>query len=380
MRLAEFIRNNSEAIAATWEEFAGTRFPAARDMTAEQLRADANELLAAIAADLESEQTSDEQKQKSRGLGTRRRMRQIAQDHAIRRMQAGFHLDQVLSEYRALRASVIRLLDQQQPADQSRRDLTRFNEAIDEALTESVNRFSQKLEEYRDQFLAVLGHDLRNPLGAIKMSAGFLARSEGLDERHGKAAWRIVSAAERMERMVSDLLDLTRTRLGQGIPISKGRVDLAAVCRRAVDELHAFHPERTLLLECEGDLSGEWDQDRLAQIVSNLVGNALQHGNATGAVTVRAASEGEGVVLAVHNLGPAIPATSLKTIFDPMVRSSTGRDYAGQARSLGLGLFIVRELVDAHAGTVSVVSTETTGTTFTVRLPRRNPATPARPG
>ena len=373
MRLAEFIRNNSGAIVANWEEFAATRFPAARDMTADQLRADAHELLEAVATDLESDQTSDEQRQKSRGWGTRRGMRQIAQDHAIRRMQSGFHLDQVLSEFRALRASVIRLLDQE-GADQDRSDLTRFNEAIDEALTESVNRFSQKLEEYRDQFLAVLGHDLRNPLGAVKMSAAFLARSEGLDERHGKAAWRIVIAAERMERMVSDLLDLTRTRLGQGIPISKKTMNLGALCRRAVDELHAFHPERALLLECEGDLSGQWDEDRLAQVVSNLVGNALQHGSVSGPVTVRAASDGDRAVLTVHNLGPAIPATSLKTIFDPMVRSSTGRDYAGQARSLGLGLFIVRELVAAHGGTVSVASTETAGTTFTVRLPRRNQA------
>jgi signal transduction histidine kinase len=373
--LADFIRTNRDAIIAEWEDFARTRLPAARDMASPQLRKDASEVLEAVASDLDAEQTSHEQREKSRGKGALRGMRAVAQAHALDRMQAGFHLDQLLSEYRALRASVIRLWVDQSPGE-ARDDLIRFNESIDEALTEAVNLFSSKLERYRDQFLGVLAHDLRNPLGAIEMSADFLARTEGLDVAHGRAAWRILHSARRVDRMVGDFLDLTRTQLGQEIPINRKPTSLAAVCRRAVDELQALYPARALSLECTNDLRGRWDEDRLAQVVSNLVGNAVQHGDPTGVVTVRAFSRDECAVVTVHNYGPPIPAASFKTIFDPMVRSSTGEDYAGQSRSLGLGLFIVREVVSAHGGTVSVESTETAGTKFTVRLPYEAPAHP----
>ena len=298
-------------------------------------------------------------------------MVRVAQAHALHRMQFGFGLDQLLSEYRALRASVIRLWNREtEPLSaESRKDLTRFNEAIDEGLTEAVKRFTEKLEEYREQFLAVLGHDLRNPLAAIEMSATFLSRSEGLDDRHARAAARILNASERMNRMVGDLLDLTRTRLGEGISVTRRSTNLGTVCRRALDELEAFHPDRDIVFECEGDLIGEWDEDRLEQIISNLAGNALQHGDGR-RVTVRARATDGNVTLTVHNFGETIPRSAFSTIFDPMVRASTDDDDPGRVRSLGLGLFIVRELVAAHGGTVSVESLEEAGTTFTVRLPR----------
>jgi hypothetical protein len=140
MRLTEFIRANREAILSEWDDFAATRTPAAGDMTKQQLRDDASALIDAAVADLESAQSSHEQKEKSRGEGSARRMLQVARDHAMNRIRAGFRLDQVLSECRALRASVIRLWDAAAQED-SERDLTRLNEAIDEALTESVNCF-----------------------------------------------------------------------------------------------------------------------------------------------------------------------------------------------------------------------------------------------
>jgi signal transduction histidine kinase len=373
MRLADFIRENYDVIIADWEQFARTKSPAATDMTGQQLRDHARALLEAAVEDLDARQTDAEQERKSKGLGRERRMSSVAQAHAIQRMRAGFRLDQLVSEYRALRATVVRLWDEAL-ADTSdattRRDLTRFNEAIDEALTESITCFTEKLDEYRDQFLAVLGHDLRNPLGAIKMSATLLTRSEALDAKHLKAASRIVRTSERMARMVGDLLDLMRTRLGQGISITRVPGNLENVCRQVIDEFSALHPDRQLVLTCEGDLLGEWDQDRLAQIISNLVGNALQHGAGDRPVTIRAFSEGDTVILAVHNDGPAIPQASLKKIFDPLVRSAATTESPGEPNSMGLGLFIVRELANVHGGTVEVASTDEGGTTFTVRLPR----------
>jgi signal transduction histidine kinase len=296
----------------------------------------------------------------------------VPQQQAVSSLQAGSHLAQVLAEYRALRASVVRLWEDAcpRPSATNRRELTRFHEAVDQALTDSVNQYTAQLEQYRDQFLAILGHDLRNPLAAISMSAASLAWAEGLNERHAATARRIVNASGRMSRMVSDLLDLTRTRLGDGIPLVKRPANLGTLCREVLDELQATHPDRRLTLECtDSDLSGNWDSDRLAQIVSNLVENALQHGDASKPVTIRAASTDTTAILTVHNHGKAIPRTSLKTIFDPMVRLSGGEYDTRQKAHLGLGLFIVRELVVAHGGKVLVTSTDG-GTTFTALLPR----------
>src|SRR5438045_4015836 len=187
------------------------------------------------------------------------------------------------------------------------REPPRFHQAVDEALTDSLNGSSAQLEQYRDQFLAILGHDLRNPLGAISMTASSLLRAEELNAKHAAMADRIVNASGRMVRLVSDLLDFTRSRLGSGIPLVKGPANLGTLCRQVLDELEATHPGRRLTLECtDGDLTGYWDGDRVAQIISNLVANALQHGDPTKPVAVRAASTGTTAILTVYNRGKAI--------------------------------------------------------------------------
>ncbi|HLK89145.1 MAG TPA: sensor histidine kinase [Polyangia bacterium] len=381
MRLANFIRRHRDEIIAEWAAFTATMLSAAEDTSDPEFREHAAELLDAAAHDLDGSQTALEQRQKSMGFGTARRMAAVARTLAVRRMRAGFRLAQILAEYRALRASVVRLWRASTPrlSSTSLRDLTRFHEAVDEAWTESVTSYIAQLDQYRDQFLAVLGHDLRNPLHAVALSAASLARPKESSERQAVAVRRILNASERMSRMVSDLLDLTRTRLGNGIPVVKRPTSLEAACNQVVDELQAAHPGRRVILDYRGDLSGTWDRDRLAQIISNLVANALQHGNAAEPVTVRAVSNGSAAILTVHNHGKPIPPASLKRLFEPMVRLSDGQDF-GQSASLGMGLFIVRELVKAHGGTVAVTSTPEDGTTFRVTLPRhgRNQRKPPR--
>jgi signal transduction histidine kinase len=385
MRLAHFIRRHRDEILTEWAAFTTTLQPDAGDVSDPEFREHAGDLLDAAAHDLDSSQTAVEQRRKSVGLGTAQRMTAVARTLAIRRMRAGFRLAQVLAEYRALRASVVRLWQASTPrlSATTRRDLTRFHEALDEAWTESVNSYTAQLDHYRDQFLAILGHDLRNPLAAIAMSAASLARAEELNERHASAARRILRASDRMGRMVGDLLDLIRTRLGKGIPVVKKPTSLETLCGQIVEEMQAAHPERRLILHVRGDLNGTWDSDRLARVISNLVANALQHGDAVEPVTIRAVSSGRAAILSVHNHGKPIPPASLRTIFEPMVRSSDGQD-AGQSANLGMGLFIVRELVKAHGGTVRVTSTAESGTTFTVTLPqheksKRRPPRAAKP-
>lgn len=170
-----------------------------------------------------------------------------------------------------------------------------------------------------------------------------------------------------MERMVNDLLDLTRTRLGGGIPVTPAAVDLDPVLREVLGELEAAHPEWELRCEVSGDLRGEWDRDRVAQVISNIVGNAFQDGTEKVPISVIFEGQEKEVVIAVKNEGPLIPPAHLTTIFEAMVRHG-GED---GSTSLGLGLYIAREIVNAHHGTISVTSTtEEAGTTFTVRLPR----------
>jgi signal transduction histidine kinase len=227
---------------------------------------------------------------------------------------------------------------------------------------------------FAEQFVGILGHDLRNPLSAIQMATLLLGRS-ALSDPQSRSVRRIQGSADRMRRMVTQLLDLTRSRLGGGIPVSRRLTDLCEVVRQAVDELALGHPDRILVCRAEGRLLGAFDPDRLAQVVSNLVGNALQHGRRDEPVDVVVTAEAEAAVVVVHNTGPAIPPEHLPTLFEPYRRGERSREPS--PGGLGLGLFISEQIVLAHGGTIAVRSTPEEGTTFTVRLPRRAAETAA---
>lgn len=180
---------------------------------------------------------------------------------------------------------------------------------------------------------------------------------------------RIQSATERAIRMVADLLDFTRVRLGGGIQVTPRPLDLHELTRRVVEEVQMSRTDGNLRLQREGDGRGHWDADRLAQVITNLVSNAVRYGTPGAPVTVSTRGEDDSVVLSVHNVGPTISPEQLLTLFEPLQRGAGHGENA--ARSIGLGLFIVKHLVEAHHGTVDVRSTESEGTTFTVRLPRQ---------
>jgi len=283
--------------------------------------------------------------------------------HADDRIQHGFTFRAVLAEFRALRATVLRLYEESGESDLT--DVRRFNEAIDEALTESMDRFAVQTDLFRDQFIGVLSHDLRTPLGAITAGAALLTLPEDNPQRRSWVVTRIMNSAQRMERMIGDLLDVTRARLGGSIPLKRRPVDLRQVCDEAMMEIRAGQPDAVVRLQAGGDLRGEWDPDRLAQIVSNLVGNAIQHGSGT-PVTLTAQGDGDSVTLAVHNGGLPIPPDVLPFVFEPLARGRA----EGASHSIGLGLFIARAIVSAHGGNIQVSSSVDAGTTFTVALPK----------
>jgi signal transduction histidine kinase len=372
MRLSQFILSNLESILAEWESFASTILPESK-FDKITLRDAAGEILKAIANDIETTQTASQQAEKSKGYGVRTKDDTAAETHAADRLGLGFNQVQVVSEYRALRATVIRLwIDSSPEMDQLAIDqLIRFNEGIDQALSESTARFMQEIEESRDLAIAIMAHDLRNPLNAIVSSTQMIKRAEGTDKTaiDGFAS-DIFHTGIHMSKLIENLFDFTRTRFGQPLAIKRNLIDLAPVCRQTVAEFAAAYPERTIRLDCSADLHGSWDAPRISQMLSNLISNAIQYGDQTTLVTVEAHGESQEIVLKEHNDGSPIPQSELPTIFDPFSRREKDRAAVNETRHLGIGLLLARQIVEAHSGKISVTSTPQDGTTFVVRLPR----------
>jgi signal transduction histidine kinase len=228
-------------------------------------------------------------------------------------------------------------------------------------------------ESIQREVLGIVGHDLRNPLAAIRMTAQLLGRSDEMaGERRITLANRILTSSTRMDSIVRSLLDYARTRGGAIVRLTREAVDLGALVRRVIEEQEVAFPGRSIRFESAGDLSGQWDPGRIEQIVANLVSNALRHGDDTAPVDVRLDGTAPGEVrLAVHNQGPTISAEELPQLFDAFHIGP--RPEGAPRRNIGLGLFIVKELVAAHGGSASARSTDADGTTFAVVLPRTPP-------
>lgn len=370
MLLSQFIRSNSDEIIHEWESFARTLVPRTPRPTPLTLRDHIQELLDFIVEDIDSKQTGPEQVEKSRGEKPRSPNPTAAEVHASLRHAGGFNLDQMVSEYRALRASVVKLW-QASLTDDSRShlvELTRFNEAIDQALTESIRDYSEKLDTSRTLFLGTLSHDLRNPLGAIAMSADLTTRIGSLSDRQTMLLAQVGDSAARATEIVSQLLAITKSRLGSGLPIVREDMDLGFVARQLIDEAKAMHPNQLFDLDLSGNLHGRWDKARLGQVLSNLIGNAIQYGFKDAPVALQIVGRESEIDLSIHNDGLPIASSAMTSIFNAMTRG--GPDTGLPSANLGLGLYITKEIVQAHGGTIDVTSTEIGGTTFHATLPR----------
>lgn len=372
MRLARYILGNMDQILAEWDAFAQTLGPVTDTMSARALRDHAKPILQAIAADMATPETPQEQLEKSQNLSAPA-VETAAGTHGTLRHVSGFSLLQLTSEYRALRATVLRLwLPQIKEFDEAvSQDMVRFNETIDQALAESVLTYSDQGNRTRDTFLAVLGHDLRTPLSVMSMAGQLLGASVVSELDIQLTAARIRRSAATMKAMISDLLEYARLQLGGLLPIEGKWQDLSQTCEEALQDAKTAHPESQFSLMVAGDLSCNYDTVRLQQVLSNLLNNAAQYSAPKTLIELLAHGDMDAVLVQVRNIGTPIPQESLKAIFDPLVQLTSEDDPSARSTtSIGLGLFIAREITAAHGGSISAESSQDGITTFSVRIPK----------
>jgi len=365
--LADFIEQHAEVIIEHAITFAkSVKVEASMDDAA--LRDHLPEIVHVIVADLRTPQTRAEEIEKSEGRAPIQagRPRSAAGTHALHRAHSGYSISDLVSEYRALRASVMRLWTDAQEAA-SPGEVTRFNEAIDEAIAESVTHYAAEVDRWRHIFLGVLGHDLRSPLSAIVMTSQMIAQM-AVDAPVASAAQRLITSGERMRELLDRLLVYNRAGMGLGFEVRRKDVDLAHECRQEIELLQASMPDVRIDFRSPATLRGTFDALRLREALANLVVNAYKYGSRAGEIHVVLHDAGADAELAVENTGAAIPRQTLDLMFEPLRRGGVSGGEEERA-SLGLGLFIVDQIVRAHGGSIHADSAEGK-TTFRMRLPR----------
>ncbi len=378
MRLSVLIRDHKEAILEDFAKFARTHTAPGTSMDIEGLRDHASGMLDTFAREMEEPQTGAEQERKSKGDEDTEddEGSTAAEDHGVDRARRGFSLDETFAEYRALRASVMKHWTEAGTGsgESEFEDIVRFNEAIDKAIAESIHEYSKAVRQYRDMFLAVLGHDLRSPLDAVLNASEFLTEDAELSERDHRLAQAIRGSGVRMRDLIDDMLDYASSELGAGMPVRRSATNMGEVAEEVVRQSELTHPGREFRTELRGDLAGEWDLGRIRQALLNLIDNAVQYGSPGSAtlVSVSGAEDGD-VVISVHNLGVAIPDAARERIFEPFQRGSAVADDEGDGEGHGLGLYIARRMAEAHGGGLEVESSPEGGTTFSIRVPRDPP-------
>jgi signal transduction histidine kinase len=374
MRLSEFITSHQQPILVDWVAFARQQLPAARNMDEAALLDHGRQILDKIVSDMQRPQAEQERQDKSEGNSASASTADNvpSRTHARQRERQGFEIEQLVAEYRALRATVLRLWSAASDAKQHQdlEDVIRFNEAVDQAIAESLEVFVAQGEKTRDLFIGMLGHDLRGPLTTIAACATLVRRRCPSEDRQ---ALLILRSVAQMKALLDDLIEYTRDRLGSGLPIEPAPLKLDGFTRDILDEIAVIGTGRALQLTCRGDMDGQWDARRMHQALSNLVFNALKYGALGAPVHVDVdGSQPDDIQITVRNSGAPIAPELLPRLFDPLVRAD-GHDAAGDVQvagaNLGLGLYVVREIAHAHGGSVDV-SSDAAATCFELRLPR----------
>lgn len=299
-------------------------------------------------------------------------IRTCADSHARSRLKQQVPLGDVIAELMSLQRIVVGMWLEDETADEvSKSDFMSFVARMDDAIRQCIVAYNERVARLRELFLGALGHDLRTPLATILTGSEYLLKSEQLEGEALKLAVRLRNSAQRMQGMLDDLVDFTRTRLGNQLPLKVARVNLADLVAQVVSEISISSPGRSVEVDAMQEMWGDWDEARLHRLLSNLLSNALQYGDPASPVELRARPSGDGSAaeLSVRNQGEPIPAELLANIFDPLVRGTISSDERRMRdKGMGLGLYICRQVAKAHGGVIAVSSGDS-GTEFVVRLP-----------
>jgi signal transduction histidine kinase len=377
LRLGDFIIANIEPILAAWEDYARAywRGPIPGP---ERLRNDAEMMLRAVVLDMGIAQTQEQQKRKSEGEFNvhENPVNRAAQAHALTRVRDGFDVERMVAEFRALRASVSRIWWKSIPLPHKDHveDMSRFNEALDQLVAASVTAFTGRAEQSRRLFLAILGHDLRQPLVSMGMFHHLLQDPELPRSEVPPILASMDQCRESIWSMLNDLLDFTSSQLGSVMPIRPAHCSLRDIASGVLVELEAAYPARKFIFEAEGLLEGDWDECRLRQLLSNLLCNAVQYGYPSQPIELLLSGNDAEATLRVLNSGDPVPAESMEVIFDPMVRLAATEKLDHPHGSIGLGLYICRQVALAHGGEIHVASLPGNVTSFAVTLPKQSTA------
>ena len=353
-RVAEFLRTEQAKIARVWEDEVRADLPALRAMTRPVLFDHLFEFLEGLAAWIEGDTDLAE-----------RAFECLVEGPALQRLGYGVGIETLTREYSKLRIVLMRQLLAIPQTDDVRESMLRMHEGMDRAINDAMHRYAMRRDEVRERFISILGHDLRDPLSTVVISANMLAANPGLKSEQRVVAARISRACDRMQRMINDVLDFARGHLGGGIPANPTLNDMGEICRAAADEAIGANPQRAIKVDIQGDLRGAFDRDRVHQAMTNLIANAVNHSE--GDIEVRAfeADDGHAVFTEVTSHGEPIPENIRRTLFDPFAHF----DGAAPRQGLGLGLYIVQQIALAHGGVCSV-RTDERATTFSIRWPR----------
>ncbi|MBV8756278.1 MAG: HAMP domain-containing histidine kinase [Deltaproteobacteria bacterium] len=349
--VAAFLRREKERIVERWEREVRSELPALAPLARPALIDHAYELLLGLAAWIEGD-TEEAQ----RGFEA------LVQGHALQRLGYAVGLETVMREYAKLRFVILSELG---AIEVARDSMVLLHEGFDRAISAAIDRYSQRREEIRARFISILGHDLRDPLSTVKISIDVLARGGGTPDEQKLVLTRMSRSCDRMQRMISEVLDFARGHLGGGIPANPALHDMAEICRAVVEELGAAHPDRLIVLESRGDLRGPFDRDRVAQALGNLIGNAVDHTRESIEIAAFESPDRTHVITTVTSHGVAIAPDLQRRMFDAFAR---GDDAAGR-RGLGLGLYIAQQIALAHGATIDLASDDR-ATTFTITWPR----------
>ena len=364
MRLAKFLETDREPILSAAADYART-IPALANTDEKTLRDHLPHLLEAISADLRRSQSRTESIAKSHGAAPVTEEITSAQTHGLLRARRGITIEQLVAEFRALRSSILRLWLDQHVVDASTiDDVSRFNEAIDQAVAESVQYYAREREHWRQIFLGILGHDLRGPLNSIALTVEMMRRRASAPSEHTTLLTR---AVKRLTSLLDSLLEYNRAGFGAGMVLQRGPTDLGSACAEEIELLRAAHPNADIQFTANGGVTAQVDPSRIREALSNLVSNAAKHGEPGRPIAVALEGDASTARISVENAGH-IPPEEFELLFEPLRQRDTPSARAERTH-LGLGLFIVRQIARAHGGDTTGASADGI-VRFTIELPK----------